>query len=283
MRTSANPFHVPTHRQPIRKLRIAVVGAGYWGTNLARNLQASPDWEVVAICDLDMYRASKLAATLGDIPVVESLDKLLATVDAEAVAIATPARTRYRSALTALRAGKHVLVEQPLADIRAHGLEMMAEAEANGRVLMADHTHCYTPAVRKMQELVRGGSLGDILFVDSVRLNLGLGKPDVDVFWDLAPHDPAILDFVLPGGLNPAEVSAFGADPLGIGRDCVGHLNFRAYCIRNKRDARTGGASGLRVLSVLEAVTRSLSLDGQTSAVAGSEVADSELRPERAL
>jgi predicted dehydrogenase len=374
MRTFANPFHVPTHRQPIRKLRIAVVGAGYWGTNLARNLHASPDWEVVAICDLDMNRAGKLAATLGDIPVVESLDKLLDTVDADAVAIATPARTHYRSALAALRAGKHVLVEQPLAGSRAHGLEMMAEAQANGLVLMADHTHCYTPAALKMQELVRGGSLGEILFVDSVRLNLGLVKPDVDVFWDLAPHDLAILDFVLPGGLNPAEVSAFGADPLGTGRDCVGHLNFRlpndatahlhvnwlsptkirqtviggsrrtlvwddlnpqqrlsvydrgvslnrqpnspgerkvsaisyrlgdtwspalperealgqvveelAYCIRNRREARTGGASGLRVLSVLEAVTRSLSRDGQAAAVAGAEVADSELRLERAL
>jgi predicted dehydrogenase len=373
MRTFANPFHVPTHRQPFRKLTIAVVGAGYWGTNLARNLYASPDWEVAAICDLDLSRARKLSVTLGDIPVVESLDKLLDAVDTEAVAIATPALTHYQSALTALRAGKHVLVGPPLAEVQAHGLEMMAEARANGLVLMADHTHCYTPAVLKMQELVRGGSLGEILFVDSVRLNVGLMKPAVDVFWDLASHDLAILDFVLPGGLNPAEVSAFGADPLGTGRDCVGHLNFRlpndatahlhvnwlsptkirqtviagsrrtlvwddlnpqqrlsvfdrgvslnrqpnspgerktsaisyrsgdtwspalperealsqvveelAYCIRNKREARTDGASGLRVLSVLEAATRSLSLDGRASAVAGPEVADSELKLERA-
>ena len=247
MRTFANPFHVPTHRQPVRKLRIAVVGAGYWGTNLARNLHASPDWDVVAICDLDMKRASKLAATLGDIPVVESLDKLLETMETDAVAIATPARTHYRSALTALRAGKHVLVEQPLADIRARGLEMVAEAEANGLVLMADHAHCYTPAVLKMQELVRGGALGEILFVDSVRLNLGLVKPDVDVFWDLAPHDLAILDFVLPGGLNPAEVSAFGADPLGTGRDCVGHLNFRLPNDATARLPDLGGAQPVHV------------------------------------
>lgn len=365
MRTFANSFHVPTHRQPPPKLKIAVVGAGYWGPNLARNLQASADWDLVAICDLDIERAARLAATLGEIPVVESLDELLDTFDVDAVAIATPARTHHGTVMTALRAGKHVLVEKPLADSRAHGVEMVAEAEANGLVLMADHTYCYTPAVLKMQELVQEGALGDILFVDSVRINLGLVQPDVDVFWDLAPHDLAILDFVLPGGLNPAEVSAFGADPLGTGRDCVGHLNFRlpndatahvhvnwlsptkirqmviggslrtlvwddlnpqqrlsvydrgvsldrqpmtagekktsaisyrlgdtwspalperealgqvveelAHCIRNKREARTGGASGLRVLSVLEAVTRSLSLDGQSSPVEGTGPSD---------
>lgn len=361
MRTFPNPFHTPTHRQPARKLRIAVVGAGYWGPNLARNLQASPDWDLAAICDLDIERARKLAATLGEIPVVESLDELLDTFDVDAVAIATPARTHHGTVMTALRAGKHVLVEKPLADSRAHGLEMVTEAKARGLVLMADHTYCYTPAVLKMQELVQAGSLGEILFVDSTRINLGLVQPDVNVFWDLAPHDLSILDFVLPGGLNPAEVSAFGADPLGTGRDCVGHLNFRlpndatahvhvnwlsptkirqmviggslrtlvwddlnpqqrlsvydrgvsldrqpksagekasdavsyrlgdtwspalperealgqvvaelAFCIRNGQEARTGGASGLRVLSVLEAVTRSLSLDGQASPVEGT-------------
>jgi predicted dehydrogenase len=367
MKNFANSFHTPTHGQP-PKLKIAVVGAGYWGPNLARNLQASTDWDLVAICDLDIERAAKLAATLGDIPVVESLDELLDTFEVDAVAIATPARTHHGTVMTALRAGKHVLVEKPLADSRAHGLEMVAEAETRGLVLMADHTYCYTPAVLKMQELVQDGSLGEILFVDSVRINLGLVQRDVDVFWDLAPHDLAILDFVLPGGLNPAEVSAFGADPLGTGRDCVGHLNFRlpndatahvhvnwlsptkirqmviggslrtlvwddlnpqqrlsvydrgvsldrqpltpgerqasnisyrlgdtwspalperealsqvvqelADCIRGKREARTGGASGLRVLSVLEAVTRSLSLDGQSSPVEGSELSGAAL------
>jgi predicted dehydrogenase len=365
MRTFPNPFHAPAHREPMPKLKIAVVGAGYWGPNLARNLQASPDWDLVAICDLDIERARKLAATLGGIAVVESLDELLDTFEVDAVAIATPARTHHGTVMTALRAGKHVLVEKPLADSRAHGLEMVAEARTNGLVLMADHTYCYTPAVLKMQELVQTGSLGEILFVDSTRINLGLVQPDVDVFWDLAPHDLSILDFVLPGGLDPDEVSAFGADPLGTGRDCVGHLNFRlpndatahvhvnwlsptkirqmviggslrtlvwddlnpqqrlsvydrgvsldrqpqsagekasnavsyrlgdtwspalperealgqvvaelAFCIRNGQEARTGGESGLRVLSVLEAVTRSLSLDGQSSPVEGSGPAE---------
>lgn len=158
--------------------------------------------------------------------VVESLDELLDTYNLDAVAVATPAHTHHGVVMTALRAGKHVLVEKPLADSRAKGLEMVEEAKARGLVLMADHTYCFTPAVLKIQELVASGALGDILYVDSVRINLGLVQPDVNVFWDLAPHDLSILDFVLPGGLHPTEISAHGADPLGTGRDCVGHLTF---------------------------------------------------------
>ncbi len=89
---------------------------------------------------------------------------------------------------------------------------------------MADHTYCYTPAVLKIRELIADGFLGDILFVDSVRINLGLIQPDVDVFWDLAPHDLSIMDFILPGGLDVTSVSAHGADPLGTGKSCVGYL-----------------------------------------------------------
>jgi predicted dehydrogenase len=117
-----------------------------------------------------------------------------------------------------------VLVEKPLADGTDAGREMVATARAAGLVLMADHTYCYTPAVLKIRELVEAGELGEILFVDSVRINLGLVQPDVDVFWDLAPHDLSILDFVLPGGLRPTGVAAHGADPLGAGKSCVGYL-----------------------------------------------------------
>lgn len=206
-------------------LHVAVVGAGYWGPNLARNFRASPEWELMAICDLDLGRAQKLADTLGGIPVVSDLDELLADPDLDAVAIATPARTHHPLALRALRAGKHVVVEKPLADSRERGLEMVREAEERGLTLMADHTYCYTPAVMKIRELIEDGQLGDILFIDSVRINLGLIQPDVDVFWDLAPHDLSIMDFILPGGLHPTTVAAQGADPLGAGKSCVGYLS----------------------------------------------------------
>lgn len=206
------------------RLGIAVIGAGYWGPNLARNFGSSDDWDLIAICDLDSERARRVAGDRSGVDVTASLENVLARDDVDAVAIATPARTHQSIALPALRAGKHVLVEKPLADSRAHGVEMVATAREQGLVLMADHTYCYTPAVLKIRELIAEGALGDILFVDSVRINLGLIQPDVDVFWDLAPHDLSILDFILPGGLRPTGVSAHGADPLRAGKSCVGYL-----------------------------------------------------------
>jgi len=206
------------------QLTVAVVGAGYWGPNLARNFSASADWRLVAICDLDGAKAAALAEKVGHVDVHTDLAELLARDDVDAIAVATPARTHHAVVLAALRAGKHVVVEKPLADSREHALEMVNAAESRGLTLMADHTYCYTPAVMKIRELIAEGALGDLLFIDSVRINLGLVQPDVDVFWDLAPHDLSIIDFVLPGGLRPVEVSAQGADPLGAGKSCIGYL-----------------------------------------------------------
>jgi predicted dehydrogenase len=203
---------------------IAVVGAGYWGPNLVRNFRSSPDWDLVAVCDLDEARARKVIGPRSTIEVETSLTRLLERDDISAIAIATPAQTHSGVALAALRAGKHVLVEKPLADSYAEAARMVDEAETRGLVLMTDHTYCYTPAVVRIAELIADGVLGDILFVDSVRINLGLIQPDVNVFWDLAPHDLSILDFVLPGGLSPQSVAAHGADPLGAGKACVGYL-----------------------------------------------------------
>lgn len=208
------------------KPRVAVIGAGYWGPNLARNFSTSPDWDLAAICDLDLERATALADRVGRVDVHTSLDELLARDDIDAVAVATPARTHHAVVLAALRAGKHVVVEKPLADSRDRAVEMVTEAKSRGLVLMADHTYCYTPAVLKIRSLIAEGALGELLFIDSVRINLGLIQPDVDVLWDLAPHDLSIIDFILPGGLRPAAVSAQGADPLGAGRACVGYLTF---------------------------------------------------------
>ncbi|HWK76482.1 Gfo/Idh/MocA family oxidoreductase [Microbacterium sp.] len=206
------------------KLNVAVIGAGYWGPNLARNFRTSADWNLAAICDLDIERAQQVADGIGGAPVTASLDDVLADPKVDAIAIATPARTHHPIVLAALDAGKHVMVEKPLADQRHRGEDMVARAAESGLVLMADHTYCYTPAVLKIRELIAEGELGDILFVDSVRINLGLIQPDVDVFWDLAPHDLSIIDFVLPGGLDTTSVAAHGADPLRTGKACVGYL-----------------------------------------------------------
>ncbi|KAA0977544.1 Gfo/Idh/MocA family oxidoreductase [Paeniglutamicibacter gangotriensis] len=206
-------------------LRVAVIGAGYWGPNLARNFAMSTDWELVAICDMDTERAGALARKTGEPAVVSSVEELLQEHEIDAVAIATPARTHHAIAMQAIAAGKHVVVEKPLADNSIHGMEMVEAARAAGTVLMADHTYCYTPAVLKIRDLLAAGELGEILYIDSVRINLGLVQPDVDVFWDLAPHDLSILDFVLPGGLKPLSVTAQGADPLNAGKACVGYMS----------------------------------------------------------
>jgi predicted dehydrogenase len=205
-------------------LNVAVVGAGYWGSNLVRNAQACEDTRLVWVCDADLDRARAATYGFGDVAVTESLDEVLADPTVEAVAVATPAGTHHAVAMSALAAGKHVLVEKPLASTYGEGLAMIAEAERRGLVLMVDHTFCYTPAVQRIRELIQDGTLGDVLFVDSVRINLGLVRPDVDVLWDLAPHDLSILDFVLPSGHRPLAVAAHGADPIGAGKACVAYL-----------------------------------------------------------
>jgi predicted dehydrogenase len=149
---------------------------------------------------------------------------VLADPRVEAVAVATPAWTHFEVALAALEAGKHVLVEKPFASSVAEGEKLVAMADRKGLVVMCDHTYCYTPAVRKLRELIGEGALGDLQYFDSVRINLGLVQPDVDIFWDLAAHDLSILDFILPDGCLPEAVGAQGADPIGVGHPCVGYL-----------------------------------------------------------
>ncbi len=206
------------------QLRVAVVGAGYWGPNLVRNFRGAPDWDLVAVCDLDEARARKVIGSRSTVEVETTLERLLARDDIDAVAIATPARTHAPIALAAIAAGKHVVVEKPLADTPEAAEQMVRAARLADRVLMIDHTYCYTPAVQYIREAIADGLLGDLLYIDSVRINLGLVQPDVDVFWDLAPHDLSILDFILPGGLAPTSVSATGSDPSGAGKACVGYV-----------------------------------------------------------
>jgi predicted dehydrogenase len=204
---------------------IAVVGAGYWGPNLVRNALQSPFTRLTAVVDRDLARAQKVAGSFSGVEATDDLDGVLADPQVEAVAIATPAATHLEVAMAAIDAGKHVLVEKPLASSYAEGLALAQAAERRGVVLMCDHTYCYTPAVQRIRELVRTGQVGDIQFVDSIRINLGLVQRDVNVFWDLAPHDLSILDFILPDGVQPTAVAAQGADPIGAGQACVGYLS----------------------------------------------------------
>jgi len=206
------------------KIGIAVIGAGYWGPNLVRNAQATPALRMEYLCDLNEDRARQVIGDYSTVRVSTSLDEVLADPAVRAVAIATPASTHVDIALAALAAGKHVLVEKPLAATFADGAKVVQAAEDAGLVLMLDHTYCYTPAVQHLRGLIRGGELGELQYLDSVRINLGLVQSDVDVIWDLAPHDLSIFDAVLPDDVQPVSVAARGSDPLGCGQVCVAHL-----------------------------------------------------------
>jgi predicted dehydrogenase len=212
----------PEDREPIG---VAVVGAGYWGPNLIRNFQASQDFQLWAVCDLDVSRAKRVLGRYSTVEATSDYAAVLADPRVSAVAVATPAGTHLDVAMAALKAGKHVLVEKPLAASHADGHLLVAEAENRGLTLMCDHTYCYTPAVTRIREAVTSGELGDVQYFDSVRINLGLVQRDIDVIWDLAPHDLSILDFVLPSGVRPVSVTAHGADPIGASRACVAYLN----------------------------------------------------------
>jgi predicted dehydrogenase len=210
-----------------RELGAAVIGAGYWGPNLIRNFGAVDGWDLRWVCDLDLDQALSATRRSPGVRATASLDDVLDDPAIDAVAIATPASTHEEIAVRALEAGKHVLVEKPLAASVAAGRRIVEAAARADRVVMSDHTFCYTSAVRRIRELVSGGTVGAIQFIDSVRINLGLVQPDVDVLWDLAPHDLSILDFVLPADLSPVSIAAHGADPIGAGRLCIGYLTLR--------------------------------------------------------
>jgi predicted dehydrogenase len=204
---------------------LAVVGAGYWGPNLVRSALATPDLSLQWLCDLDVERARRVLGSSSTVASTSSFDEVLADPAVAAVAIATPAATHFELVRAALEAGKHVLVEKPLTPTVAEGRKLADIARSTDLILMCDHTYCYTPAVQRIRQLIRDGEIGDIQFVDSVRINLGLVQPDVDVLWDLAPHDLSILDFVLPDEVFPVAVAAHAGDPLGTGRACLAYLS----------------------------------------------------------
>jgi len=191
-----------------RELGAALIGFGYWGPNLARNLSASGDYVLRHICDLSPDRAKAAkglypAVTCGSDPAAAIGDDAV-----EVVFIATPAAAHHELAVAAIEAGRHVLVEKPLTLDAATSDDLVARADERGVVLAVDHTFVYTGAVQKLHDLVADGDLGDLRYFDSMRVNLGIVQPDVNVFWDLAVHDLSILQYVT--GRSPVAVSATG-------------------------------------------------------------------------
>jgi predicted dehydrogenase len=174
------------------RLGIVVVGYGYWGPNIVRNVMERPELELIALCERDASRAERFEKRFPGVPTIADFDEVLADPRVDAVSIATPPRTHYSLARKALEAGKHVLVEKPLATTAADAQDLIELAEARGLVLMPGHTFLYSPAVNKVRDLIVNGELGEVYFATSSRMNLGLYQPD-GVVRDLAPHDLSIL------------------------------------------------------------------------------------------
>jgi predicted dehydrogenase len=189
-------------------IRVGLVGYGYWGPNLVRNFSACPSTQVVAIADLSDDRRAAASRAYPGVKVSDDYRDLLRNTQVDAVAISTPVSTHFPLAMEVLKAGKHVLVEKPMTASSEQALRLIEEAERRHLILMVDHTFVYTGAVRKIREILGQGSLGEIYYYDSTRVNLGLFQHDVDVIWDLAVHDLSILDFLLPQ--FPVAVSATG-------------------------------------------------------------------------
>jgi predicted dehydrogenase len=190
------------------QLGVGVIGCGYWGPNLLRNFHESRDCRLVAVADLNQDRLNWAHGQYPHIKTSSVISELIDDPAVDAVAIATPVNTHYELAMRCLRAGKHVLVEKPLCHRADLARELIAEATKRGLTLMVDHTFIYTPAVRKIRQLVDAGDLGQIHYYDSARINLGLVQADVNVLWDLAVHDLSIIQYLFSEA--PQAVSATG-------------------------------------------------------------------------
>jgi predicted dehydrogenase len=189
-------------------INIGIIGYGYWGPNLVRNFTETQGAAVAAVADLD---AAKLAPVQRRYPAVKTttdFQDLLKDPSIDAIAVATPVSSHFELGIAALKAGKHLWLEKPIAETSLQARKLVDEAERRQRVLIVDHTFIYTGAVGKMGEIIKGGELGRVYYYDSIRINLGLFQRDVNVISDLAVHDFSILDYLLDE--HPVAVSASG-------------------------------------------------------------------------
>ena len=212
MQNTTLPFTHDAGVAPREPAGVAVVGLGYWGPNLLRVLSDNPDANVRWICDLDRDRLARFRRRYPSARVTTQIGRILSDREVEVVIIATPVSTHYTLAAQALEAGKHVFVEKPLAPSSALADDLAQMARDRQRVLMCGHTFIYSPPVRAVKRMLESGMLGDIYFVSSSRVNLGLHQRDVSVIWDLGPHDFSILLYWL--NELPTSVRATGRDSI---------------------------------------------------------------------
>ena len=198
-----------------KNISVAVVGAGYWGPNLIRNFNQIPSCTMKVCCDLDSEKLERIQSLYPNVETTSQFDDVLNDPNIDAIAIATPVYTHHKLAMAALQRGKHVLVEKPLASSVAECRDMVRAAEENQCTLMVGHTFEYSAAVNKAKEIIESGEIGEIQYISSVRVNLGLFQPDINVIWDLAPHDLSIILYLadeMPLAVNAAGSAHYKKD-----------------------------------------------------------------------
>jgi predicted dehydrogenase len=209
----------------MRVIKVGVVGCGYWGPNLVRNFARHPGVEVAGVCDTRYERALKVGSEYRVPVITDRVAQLMEDRNIDLIVLATPTHTHFDLAKKAIAAHKHVLVMKPLTTSAAEAAELCELARKEGVLLAVDHTFVFTAAVQRMRDMVRAGDLGDLYYFDSVRVNLGLFQSDINVIWDLAPHDISILDFIVGG--QPAEVTAIGVAHGGSPTENIAYITMR--------------------------------------------------------
>ncbi len=243
-------------------LKIGVIGYGYWGPNVVRNFHNTPNATVVAVCDLSAKSLQRVRRTYPSMEVSTNTADVLTSPNVDVVAIVTPISHHYPLAKQALLNGKHVFVEKPFTANSAQAEELIELAEKKNLRIMVDHTFLFTGAVRKIQELMKSGALGDLYYYDSTRVNLGLFQHDANVVWDLAPHDFSIIDHLIPTA--PEAIVATGEKHVNGAEDMafvtmyfpdkvIAHLNVNWLSPVKIRTTLIGGEKKMLVWNDLEA------------------------------
>ncbi len=243
-------------------IKFGVIGYGYWGPNIVRNLRGLEGCEVVGICDLTPAARKRIQAANPGIPVHSDAQELIQSPDVDAIAVITPVWTHYELTKAALENGKHVFVEKPFTSNVAQAEELINLAEQKNLQIMVDHTFLFTGAVRKIQKLLREGILGRVYYYDSTRVNLGLFQHDCNVIWDLAPHDLSIMNHLLHK--DAEAISATGQAHLNTHEDIafitayfpdnvIAHINVNWISPVKVRTTLIGGEKKMLVWNDLEA------------------------------
>src|SRR5580704_12306245 len=243
-------------------IRVGVIGYGYWGPNIVRNFQGHEKADVVAVCDKNPKSLSRVRRAHPEVPVTSDQMEVLTSTQVDVVAVVTPVWTHFELAKLALENGKHVFVEKPFTCTAAQAEELIELADRKNLKIMVDHTFLFTGAVRRMKQMIDDGTLGQLYYYDSTRVNLGLFQHDVNVLWDLAPHDLSIMDYLIKE--KPTAVVATGERHLNSVADIafmtlyytnnmIGHINVNWLSPVKVRTTLIGGEKKMLVWNDLEA------------------------------